>query len=213
MPYAGTPDNGEQSESNEGVLYYLAKKYEEGIVTDNNVSKINGTTGLEQAIVFQYELDLNIRSDVDSIYEIKDNVFTKVINFDYQGYATEADLEYQYSAFKIGEYKKGDEIVHQEFVDDDYGDGQYDRWIDRLAKAVITGVLTDDNASYRGLTGLDQVIILGSHLEPLKFDRDWIIVKVIKHDVKEKVKFYQRGNRLNKGKENVFDLMALWDSK
>jgi hypothetical protein len=213
MSYAGTPDNGEQQESNEGVLYYLAKKYEEGIVTDNNMSEINWSTGLEQAIAFQYELNPNIDVDMDDIYEIKHSVFNKVLNFDYQGYATEGDIDTHYSAIKLGIYEKGDEVVHQEFVDDYYGDEQYDKWVDKLAKAVITGVLTDDNASYLGLTGLDQVIILGSHLEPLKFDRDWVIVKVIKHNIKEKMKFYQRGNRLNKGKENVFDLMALWDSK
>jgi hypothetical protein len=210
MSYTGTPDNGEQSESNEGVLYYLAKKYEEGIVTDNNMSEINWSTGLEQAIAFQYELNPNIDVDMDDIYEIKHSVFNKVFNFDYQGYATEGDIDSSYSAINLGVYEKGDEVVHQEFVDDYYGDEQYDKWVDKLAKAVITGVLTDDNASYLGLTGLDQVIILGSHLEPLKFDKDWVIVKVIKHDVKEKVKFYQRGNRLNKGNENVFDLMALW---
>jgi hypothetical protein len=210
MSYTGTPDNGEQSESNEGVLYYLAKKYEEGIVTDNNMSEINWSTGLEQAIAFQYELNPNIDVDMDDIYEIKHSVFNKVFNFDYQGYATEGDIDSSYSAINLGVYEKGDEVVHQEFVDDYYGDEKYDKWIDSLAKAVINGVLTDDNASYLGLTGLDQVIILGSHLEPLKFDKDWVIVKVIKHDVKEKVKFYQRGNRLNKGNENVFDLMALW---
>jgi hypothetical protein len=210
MSYTGTPDNGEQSESNEGVLYYLAKKYEEGIVTDNNMSEINWSTGLEQAIAFQYELNPNIDVDMDDIYEIKHSVFNKVFNFDYQGYATEGDIDSSYSAINLCVYEKGDEFVHQEFVDDYYGDEKYDKWIDSLAKAVINGVLTDDNASYLGLTGLDQVIILGSHLEPLKFDKDWVIVKVIKHDVKEKVKFYQRGNRLNKGNENVFDLMALW---
>ncbi|KUK77767.1 MAG: hypothetical protein XD93_0112 [candidate division WS6 bacterium 34_10] len=210
MSYAGTPNNGEQLESNEGVLYYLAKKYEEGIVTDNNMSEINWSTGLEQAIAFQYELNPNIDEDLDNIFEIKHNVFNKVFNFDYQGYATEGDTDFHYSAIKLGIYEKGDEIVHQEFVDDYYGDEWYNKWIDRLAKAVIAGILTEDNASYLGLTGLDQVIILGSHLEPFKFDKDMTIVRIIKHNVKEKMKFYQRGNRLNGGNENVFDLRALW---
>jgi len=214
MPYIGLPNNGEQTDNNDDVLLYIAKKYEDGIVTDNNISNINWLSGLEQAICFQYNLDPFIGLDIDKIYAIKKQIIYKVNpSILKEGYYTEVDNTLDRSKLRLGLYEKGDEVVHREFVEDYYGYEQYNAWTDKLAMAIIEGVLTEDNPSYLGFTGLDQAIILGCNLEPINDDRDLTILKIIKQNVKSRVKCYQGGNGLNTAKENIFKTIELWSSK
>jgi hypothetical protein len=205
MSFIGTPDNGEQIDNNEGVLEYIAQKYEEGLVTDNNPSQINQLTGLEQAIAFHY--NLNPFDKYDDIETLKLEVIKRVNQeIALKGYATESGLNLDLSPLKTGLYNRDDQDIHKQFIYNYYPQKDYTNWIEKMARAFIGGFLTEDNPSYRGLTGLDQVIILGCNLEPLTQDRDSVIGRIIKSTVKSRVSDYNGGNNINNGEEKLRDL-------
>jgi hypothetical protein len=212
MSTENCPDNqnNPEREDKTDFLEETAWKLCLGIFTDDNYSDINELTGLEQVIAYEYSLNPFREGDIEKIEQIKTEIFNiacgKYLGGYYSRYG-EIDL----NDYSVSLYEKGDEKYLKNYISRSWTKREYQEWIDEIAISVLKGVLTEDNPSQEyGFSGLEQVIISKTHLNPYFNSEDFLVIEMIMDNVSSRIIDYHGGHSINREPERPLDLEVLW---
>lgn len=203
--------NSPEEESNSKLISNIARRYYLNEITDDNESPSNQLTGLDQVIVFGFNLDPDNVEDMENLRNIKLEILNK-IDCEYKGgsnFPLEEinELDVKYSV----EDEQYNSLLLNHFIYRHAGEKAYKIWTKELAMGVVRGILTDDNPSeLNNATGLEQAILLGIKSDPKDSNTYWELLSLIKLNVISRVSEFNGGHNFIKDDSDVLEHAPLW---
>jgi hypothetical protein len=207
------PENQKTPEQNGDEKFHdkLARYLCLGIITDDNYSETNDLSGLEQIIFFEYNLDPDSESDYERLEKIKAEIFQVIETKYLGGHDSKFDKEALFEEAESA-YEHGDAELLQGYIHKNWRKRKYEAWIDKLAKGLIEGVIKDiEPSNLSNYTGLEQIIIAKTNLHPDDIGDHYILLELIKANVRSRVTDFSGGNRFPETTEEVLDLDIAWE--